>query len=68
MKTRSNPALIAGRALVAALVLSSAILPTGASIAAEAAAPSPAPGVWQKHQYLRVPGLHHDVLLRRVCR
>ena len=51
MKTRSNPALIAGRALVAALVLSSAILPTRASIAADAAAPSPAPGIWQKHQY-----------------
>lgn len=51
MKTRWNLALIAGRALAAALVLSSAILPTSASFAAEPAAPPPVPGVWQKHQY-----------------
>jgi|SRR5208283_696883 len=50
MKTRWNPVLVAGRALVAALAVSSACLP-GASFAAEPAAPSPVPGVWQKHQY-----------------
>ncbi len=52
MKTLWNLALSAGRALVAALVLSNATLPTSASLAAEpAAAPAPAPGAWQKHQY-----------------
>ncbi len=60
MKTRWNLALTAGRALVATLALSSATLPTHASLAAEPAAapppapapaPAPAPGEWQKHKY-----------------
>ena len=51
MKTGSNPAPVALRALVAAVALTSAILPTGASLAADPAVPSSLPGVWQKHQY-----------------